>query len=52
MLNFAGLASLGLLMYIISKKPLLVLSCKVGPKIPVWLSDDYVDFIDEEDQPF
>ena len=44
MLNDASLASLGLLVwkvlgYIICKNPLWVLSCKVGPKIPVWLPD-------------
>ena len=44
MLNDASLASLGFLMWkvlgcIICKNPLWVLSCKVGPKIPVWLPD-------------
>ena len=44
MLNDASLASLGFLMgkvlrCIICKNPLWVLSCKVGPKIPVWLPD-------------
>ena len=44
MLNDASLASLGFLMWkvlgcIICKNPLWVLSCKVGPKIPVWLPE-------------
>ena len=44
MLNDASLASLGFLTgkvlgCIICKNPLWVLSCKVGPKIPVWLPD-------------
>ena len=44
MLNDASLASLGFLMWkvlgcIICKNPLWVLSCKVGPKLPVWLPD-------------
>ena len=44
MLNDASLASLGFVMRkvlgcIICKNPLWVLSCKVGPKLPVWLPD-------------